>query len=832
MDAKAREDAARVRFTVTLEAESGRTATLEWSTADGTATAGEDYTAVTGRTLTFAAGETRKTIEVALLQDAVREGDETFTLSFASADGTVDVAGASAAGTITDDEPLPRIAVEDVRAPSESGTVEFTATLSQASAQQVTVNWATADGTATAGEDYTGVANETLTFAANDTEETFAVTLIDDTTHEGDEAFTVVLSGEVNAEIGRGQATATITDDDGPPKLSITDETLTEGDTGDTGTMTFTVTLAGRPSGDVTVEYTTLGGSATEGTDYEQKTGTLTFDLSAGEKVKTVEVKILGDDVFEGDEEFTVRLSNARIGTDTVEMVKRDGTGTIDENELGPELVLSKSALTVAEGDAAGGEFTVALRTQPTAEVTVRASLPSGTDLTAVPSQLVFTTGDWNTAQTVTVTAGVDGDAADDVDELTLRATSRDRGPPLGYNGVTETVDVTVTDPDVPGITVTADNPLVVNEGEQAAYTLELVTEPTANVTVEVTGAPAGVAVSPTRLTFTPRSWGAKTVTVRASQDADTADIMATLSHTVTAQAAEYGSVTAASVTVEVEDDDKPSLRVSRAAFEIFEDYEETFTVRLNTRPTAEVTAAVQGASGDLSVSPSSLTFTAGNWSRVQTVTVALASDADAVDNGDASLTFAVASADTDYGNLPADVRRTVTVTQKEPPAVTVAFDRAAYELQERRSLSVRVLLSEDPRRDGVVIPIEATPDSSATVPAVLDTDYSVGETSVTFDRGQTQKSVRVLQGLPDDDTDVEILTLGFGTLPDRVTEGSPSDSTVQVVEYRAAPTPVVVRQPDTVVLRVSPSEVAEEGGPVTVTVTATLEGAARQEPK
>ena len=821
-DATAREDASRVRFTVMLAAESGRTATLEWSTADGTATAGEDYTAVSGGTLTFAAGETRKTIEVALLQDAVREGDETFTLSFASADGTVDVRGASAAGTITDDEPLPRIAVEDVRAPSESGTVEFTATLSQASAQQVTVNWATADGTATAGEDYTAVANETLTFAANDTEETFAVTLIDDTTHEGDEAFTVVLSGEVNAEIGRGQATATITDDDGPPKLSITDEMLTEGDAGDSGTMAFTVTLAGRPSGDVTVDYATRGGSATEGTDYEQKTGTLTFDLSAGEKVKTVEVKILGDDVFEGDEEFTVRLSNARTGTDTVEIVKREGTGTIDENELGPELVLSKSALTVAEGNAAGGNFTVALKTQPTADVTVRVTLPSRTDLTAVPAQLVFTAGDWSTAQTVTVTAGADGDAADDMEELTLRASSRDRGPPLGYNGLTETVDVTVSDPDVPGVTVTAANPLVVNEGDRGTYAVELDTEPTANVTVEVTGAPDGVAVSPARLTFTPRSWGAKTVTVRGSQDPDTADITATLAHTVTTRAVEYASVTAASVTVEVEDDDKPSLRVSRTAFELFEDYEEPFTVRLNTAPTANVSAAVQGATGDLSVSPSSLTFTTGNWSQVQTVTVSLAPDADTTDDGDAALTFQLTTTDADYSALPSDVRRTVTVTQKEPPAVTVAFDRTAYELQERRNLSVRVHLSEDPRRDAVVIPITATPDTTATTPAVLHTelvggDYTVAETSVTFDRGETQKSVRVLTGVDDGDRDREALTLGFGAMPNRVSAGTPAQAAVTIVEYVPDPPP-----PPPVRLSIADAEAAEDAGAMHFTVTLT----------
>ena len=819
--ATARENAGRIRFTATLAGESGREATLDWTTADDTATAGADYTAVTAGTVIFPVGQTVRTFDVALLQDTISEADETFTVNLASADGTVGVtASQTATGTIEDDEGPPGISIADARSATESGTIEFTATLSNESALEVTATWATADGTATAGTDYTGLTGQTLTFAPGEIEKTLAVTITDDEVHDPEETFKVVLSGPTNATIRRAEATGTITDNDGPPVLSIADATLTEGDSGDRGTMTFTVTMAGKPSGDVTVDYATRDGTATiQGPDYEQTTGTLTFDKSASETTKTIGVAILGDDVFEGDEQFTVRLSNALDGADRVEIADGVATGTIDENEAGPELVLSDTALTIDEGNATGGTFTVRLRTEPVANVTVRITAPSGSDLTVTPAQLEFSPANvaslvasWDTPQTVTVVADQDDDAVDDMAALTLRASSRDRSPPLGYSGLTETLDVTVTDPDTAGITVTAADPLEVNEGESATYTVALATAPTANVTIEVSGAPAGVRVSPTRLTFTPRSWGAKTVMVRGDQDADSADITATLSHTVTTTAVEYASETADPVEVRIGDDDKPGLRLSERQVVLTEGYEKSFTVVLNVAPTADVTVAFQGATGDLSVTPSSLTFTTANWNRRQTVTLALAPDADNTHDGDVTLTPSLTSTDTGYNNL-ADVP-TIAVTQRE---MTVSFSRAEWTVPEGRSVSVELRLAERllAGTNPLTVPLTVTPGTATlAVPPDTEGDYTVGDPqSVTFGPGDISKTF-LIRALRDSETEPEeTLTLGFGSLPSGLLAGDPATAVVTITRYRPPPPP----QPT---IAIGDAVADEGGGSMTFTVT------------
>ena len=107
-DAKAREGTdASMAFAVTLDAAMDEAVTVDYATADGTATAGEDYTAASG-TLTFAAGERSKTVSVAILDDAIDEGKETFRLRLSNADGAV-IEDGDAVGTITNSDPLQKM---------------------------------------------------------------------------------------------------------------------------------------------------------------------------------------------------------------------------------------------------------------------------------------------------------------------------------------------------------------------------------------------------------------------------------------------------------------------------------------------------------------------------------------------------------------------------------------------------------------------------------------------------------------------------------------------------------------------------------------------------
>ncbi len=166
--------------------------------------------------MTIAAGSLEGTINVPILDDTVDEPDETFTLTLSKA-VNASISEAMATGTIVDDDE-PTLSMEDVSVGEDAGTATFTVTLDTAGMQAVTVDYATGDGTATAGADY-ATTSGTLTIAAGSLEGMIAVPILDDTVDEPDETFTLTLSKAVNASISEAMATGTIVDDDEPPGL-------------------------------------------------------------------------------------------------------------------------------------------------------------------------------------------------------------------------------------------------------------------------------------------------------------------------------------------------------------------------------------------------------------------------------------------------------------------------------------------------------------------------------------------------------------------------------------------------------------------------------------
>ena len=204
-------------FTVTLSAAAAGAVTVAYSTADGTATSGSDYVAANG-TLTFAPGETSKTIQVTVKGDTAAEGNEAFTIRLANAAGAT-IADGSATGTITNDDTaptLPALSVGDVAMrEGDSGTAElmFIVTLDKAATGPVTVNYATANGTATAGADYAALTG-TLTFAVGETSKMVHVVVNGDTAVEANESFSLTLSNATGATIADSAAVGQITDDD------------------------------------------------------------------------------------------------------------------------------------------------------------------------------------------------------------------------------------------------------------------------------------------------------------------------------------------------------------------------------------------------------------------------------------------------------------------------------------------------------------------------------------------------------------------------------------------------------------------------------------------
>ena len=198
-------------FTVTLSVASSLEVSVDWKTSNGTATAGADYEERSG-SLRFDPLETEQTITVTLLEDALDEADETFTVTLANP-ANATLADGTATGLITDNDAAPALSIADAQAPEGAGKVAFTVTLGAASSLEVSVDWKTFDGTATAGADYTA-AEGRLTFAPGHTAQSLTVALFNDALDEADETFTVTLANPANATLADGTATGTISDDD------------------------------------------------------------------------------------------------------------------------------------------------------------------------------------------------------------------------------------------------------------------------------------------------------------------------------------------------------------------------------------------------------------------------------------------------------------------------------------------------------------------------------------------------------------------------------------------------------------------------------------------
>ncbi|HKE60428.1 MAG TPA: Calx-beta domain-containing protein, partial [Pyrinomonadaceae bacterium] len=310
--------------TVTVTRAGGVTgaASINYATSDGTATAGSDYTATSG-TLNFADGELSKTFTIPILDDDIFEGNETINVTLSNPTGGPTLGTpATAVVTINDGESTPFVSVNSVSLnEGDSGTtpVTFTVTLSNRTTKTVTMNYATADGSATAGSDYVATSG-TLTFDPLTRTKTITVLVNGDLVQEGNELFVLNLSNIVNASNTTYQTNASILDDDAPGlRFGAGSYSVNEAD----GRATLTVTRKGDTSGTATVNYQTLDlsnsircddimtlpGRAFARCDYATSLDTLTFGPGVTERTFTI--PIINDAHVEGPESFQVSLSSA-----------------------------------------------------------------------------------------------------------------------------------------------------------------------------------------------------------------------------------------------------------------------------------------------------------------------------------------------------------------------------------------------------------------------------------------------------------------------------------------------------------------------------------------
>lgn len=340
------------------------TVSVDYLTQDDSAINGDDYTAVSG-TLTFLNGETSKSIEIDIIDDSSTETTESFSLVLSNPIGGAVLGIASAIDiSITDNDTteggtnnttIGNFSFNNTNTTvvESDGSVGIEVMRSGAGIGEASVEYATRDGSAASGSDYSQNSG-TLTFAVGQTRQTITIDITDDILLEENENFSIILSNSTGALLSDGaKITVNIIDNDGGAgrfKVNMDQVEVKESD----GEVSIQLTREEGSSGDVSIDYSTVAESAGENSDFIPVSGTLHF--VGGEKVKTMSVNIIDDNLEEGQESFWVKFTNPIGGAtlssnDSIKVI-------ITKNDLPIDNTAGPAAVTNGEKSDGGGGAT------------------------------------------------------------------------------------------------------------------------------------------------------------------------------------------------------------------------------------------------------------------------------------------------------------------------------------------------------------------------------------------------------------------------------------------------------------------------------------------
>ena len=475
-------------------------------------------TTLTNDELTFTSSNwgTAQTVKVVAGEDGDADQDADVTLGhdISSTDDTVydALADQSVTVSITENDVV-EVTIDPTTLTVTEGDatgVSYTVVLTSQPAGDVTVTVSDHSGTdlTLSGTGLSG--DDVLTFTDQNWDTVQTVKVVagedDDATTDPDVTLAHAISSTDDSDyaaLADQSVTVSITEND-TVGVSITPTNLTI-DEGDATGASYTVVLTSQPAGDVTIA---ISGHADTDLTLSGTTLTnnvLTFTDQNWGTAQTVTVTAAEDGDADQDADVTlVHSVSSTADSDYDALANQSVTVSITENDA-VGVNINPTTLTVTEGDATGVSYTVVLTSQPAGDVTVTVSDHSGTDLTlsgtglSGDDVLTFTTTTWETAQMVTVKAAEDEDAVKDADVTLVHAISSDDD--ATYDALADqSVTVSITDDDAVGITLSPTT-LTVNEGSMADYTVELSVQPSADVTINITGG-GDVTVNPTSLTF------------------------------------------------------------------------------------------------------------------------------------------------------------------------------------------------------------------------------------------------------------------------------------------------------------------------------------------
>ena len=449
------EETGSATLTVSLDHPVDTSISLDYSTADGTATSGNDYQLMTG-TLTFNPNQQTQTITIPLINTDLVEDEEYFlvNLSNLQPNGRDVVLGMTQTNVTITDTDQPAFSINDITVNEGTGTANVTVTLDQPLTSIVTVDFSTSDQTATSGSDYQA-ASGTLIFNPGDTSIIIQIPLIDTDSTEVDETFLVNLSNPQSSvyqpTLAVPQAVVTIQDND-PGSISINDITVDEG----AGTALVTVSLDREANTAISVNYATTDDSAVSGSDYQSTSGTLTFN--PGDTSLTISIPLIDSDLIETAESFYVNLSNLQAPGLDVSLADDRGQVTIKDDD---RAILSIQNLTVDE-DAGTVLLTVSLDQPLLTSIAIDFETLNGTalansDFTSTSGTLIFNTG--ITTQTISLTI-LDDDLQEPAESFFVKLSSLEQnGSPVDL--VNDLAEITILDNDLAKLSI---NDIEVNE--------------------------------------------------------------------------------------------------------------------------------------------------------------------------------------------------------------------------------------------------------------------------------------------------------------------------------------------------------------------------------
>ena len=808
---------AAVTATLNRASSAATTVTVSVAPVASTGAAAGDYALSSAATLTIAAGATTSsgTVTVAAVDDDTDAPNKQATVSGAAVNDQSVQQPVARTLTITDDDAAPdaTLALSSTSISENGGVATVTATLSRRSAQATTVTVQGVSGAYSVGS---GAASRIVIAAgATSSGGGAALTAVDNDVDAADRQVTVtavLANGHGVGTVSGGGVALTLTDDD-TAGLAVDPATSTGSrlvTTESGGTATFTVKLATEPTGDV--EIGVASSDTGEGT---VGPSTLAFTTTSWSTAQTVTLTGVDDAAADGNRDYTVTLTIDQANTADANYDALPAV-TVYARNRDNEFGLNVGAVSGQATEGGGGgmaTFTVALRTQPAAAVTVSVSSRDASEGSVSPPSLTFTggaTGNWNTAQTVTVT-GVQDTIDDGTVIWAVRLDPASGDGDYNTSSVEEDVSVTTTDDDgAPGVTLTL-NPSSIAEsgtGNVATVSARLSHASGAATTVTVTAVSGFYAPGTDAVIVIPAGQTAVATDTALVTAVDNATDAPDRTETVTAaianaRAAADGttmSVTGAALTVR-DDDPAPGAVLALDPASVSENGGVSTVTATLSRPSSQPsTVTVTAASGSWTVgTDATITIAAGSTTAASDTVLITAVD-DSIHQGTAGRSATVTGALANGHGAGAVTGAALTLTDDETlPVAALVLGPAS--ISENGGLSTVTATLTGPSSAAVTV----------TVTTASSSDYTQTGSTLTIAAGATTSAGLVTVRGTDN-------TVASGSRQVTVSAtaaggngvANPANATLTITDDDAPQTTLVL----------SSSSIAENGGVATVTAT------------